>query len=189
MLYLRGVNLGGSKKVQKMSLQSHQLVLGGAASGKSVYAERLVTDTGLSRIYIATAQAYDAEMASKIAEHQRARGPNWRTLEVPMDLPEAVTELPKDHAVLLDCATLWLTNLLVSDADVPTRIDALFEALGSCPSPVTIVSNEVGQGIVPDNAMARQFRNIQGRFNQRLAAAVGRVTFVTAGLPHVLKPT
>jgi adenosylcobinamide kinase/adenosylcobinamide-phosphate guanylyltransferase len=163
------------------------LVIGGAASGKSAEAERRITATGRARVYIATAEAHDAEMAGKIARHRAARGPAWRTIEAPRDLPAALATVTPQEAVLIDCATLWLTNLMLAEADLPAAETALFAALEACPGPVVIVSNEVGQGIVPDNALARRFRNAQGGLNQRLAARAACVIAVMAGLPLTLK--
>jgi len=170
-----------------MSLPDLTLVLGGAASGKSAHAEALVTATGRPRVYIATAEAWDSEMADKIARHRAARGPAWRTIDAPRDLPAALATVTPAEAVLIDCATLWLTNLMLAGADLPAAETALFAALEACPAPVVIVSNETGQGIVPDNALARRFRNAQGGLNQRLAARAACVIAVMAGLPLTLK--
>lgn len=163
------------------------LVIGGAASGKSDEAERLVTLTGRTRVYVATAQAYDDEMSAKVAAHKAARGGGWITIEEPLDLAGALARVTADQVVLIDCATLWLTNQILADADVGAETDRLFAGLDACPAPVVIVSNEVGAGIVPENALARRFRNAQGRLNQRLAARADRVITVIAGLPLVLK--
>lgn len=171
-----------------MTLQNLTLVLGGASSGKSAHAETLVTATGRPRVYIATAEAWDAEMTAKIARHRAQRGPAWRTLEAPHDLPAALATVTAEEAVLIDCATLWLTNLLLAEADLAAAETALLAAIAACPAPVVIVSNEVGQGIVPDNALARRFRTAQGGLNQRLAARAARVVAVLAGLPLTLKP-
>jgi adenosylcobinamide kinase/adenosylcobinamide-phosphate guanylyltransferase len=172
-----------------MTLQKLTLVLGGASSGKSTFAEGLVTATGRAPVYIATAEAWDTEMADKIARHRTARGPLWRTVEAPRDLPTALATVTRDEGVLIDCATLWLTNLILAEADLTTAEDTLFTALATCPAPVVIVSNEVGQGIVPDNALARRFRTAQGGLNQRIAARADLVVAVMAGLPLVLKGT
>jgi adenosylcobinamide kinase/adenosylcobinamide-phosphate guanylyltransferase len=168
-------------------LENLTLVLGGASSGKSAHGEALVTATGRPRVYIATAEAWDAEMEARIAAHRAARGPAWRTIEAPRDLPAALATVTRDEAVLIDCATLWLTNLILADADLPAAETALLSALATCPAPVVIVSNEVGQGIVPDTALGRRFRTAQGGLNQRLAARAARVVAVMAGLPLVLK--
>lgn len=170
-----------------MTLQTLTLVLGGAASGKSAFAEALVTATGLARVYIATAQPFDDEMRTKAERHRAQRGPDWRTVEEPRDLPAALSTVTGAEAVLIDCATLWLTNLILAETDPETATGALIAALDRCPAPVVVVSNEVGQGIVPDNALARSFRNAQGALNQRLAARADRVVAVMAGLPLVLK--
>ncbi len=170
-----------------MTLPQFTLVIGGAGSGKSTYAERLLTDTARPLLYIATGQAYDAEMAAKIASHRDRRGAQWRTIEAPLDLPAALSQAKPGEAVLLDCATLWLTNQLFSDNDLSAEEDALLAALVACPAPVVVVTNEVGAGIVPENALARRFRTAQGALNQRLAAQANSVIAVMAGLPLVLK--
>lgn len=164
------------------------MMIGGAASGKSAFAEQFVTKSGLQHIYIATAQAFDDEMRAKIARHKELRaGQGWRTIEEPVDLPQALATAPKDAAVLVDCATLWLTNLMLSGADIDAASDQLFAQLDQPGGPVVVVTNELGQGVIPDNKMSRAFVQIQGRFNQRLAQHAGLVVQVTAGLPHVLK--
>ena len=167
--------------------QSLTLILGGAASGKSAYAENIVLASGLDPLYIATAQAFDDEMRTKIDLHVARRGTAWRTIEAPMDLPGALAGLRADHIVLIDCLTLWLTNHLLADSDPGPATDALIAALAACPAPVVMVSNEVGLGIVPDNALARRFREAQGRLNIRMAQAADCVVQVVAGLPNVLK--
>jgi adenosylcobinamide kinase / adenosylcobinamide-phosphate guanylyltransferase len=169
-----------------MMLPRLTLVLGGANSGKSALAERLVTATGRSRVYVATAQAFDAEMEAKIAAHRAARDGGWRTVEAPLDVAGALADCGAGDVVLLDCATLWLSNRML--ADVPGDAgDALLAALAGCPAPVVVVSNEVGQGVVPDSALGRAFRGEQGRLNQRLATASGLAVLSVAGLPLVLK--
>jgi len=170
-----------------LALQKLTLVLGGAASGKSALAEGLVTATGQPRVYLATAQAWDSEMQGKITRHREARGPGWRTLEVPHEVPRVLGKISPGEVVLLDCATLWLTNLLLAEADLMAREAELMQALEACPAPVVIVSNEVGLGIVPDTPLGRRFREAQGGLNQRLAARADLVVFVAAGLPLVLK--
>ncbi len=163
------------------------LVVGGARSGKSRLAEGLVTATGLPRHYIATAEAWDDEMRARIAQHQADRGPNWTTWAAPRDVAPALQQIPAGHVVLLDCATLWLSNHLLNDADIAAKTSALLDALDACAAQVVVVSNEVGWGIVPENALARAFRDHQGRLNQTLAARSGLVIGVMAGLPMVLK--
>ena len=163
------------------------LVIGGARSGKSGLAERLVTGSGLTRRYIATAEAWDDEMRARIARHREDRGAGWITVEAPLDLPSALAEATGAEVVLIDCATLWLTNHLLADHDLEAETASLLAALATCKAPVVIVSNEVGWGIVPENALARRFRDAQGRLNQRIAAQAGLVVGVMAGLPMVLK--
>jgi adenosylcobinamide kinase / adenosylcobinamide-phosphate guanylyltransferase len=163
------------------------LVIGGARSGKSAFAERLITATPRPRRYIATAAAWDDEMRDRIAQHQRDRTGDWTTVEAPLDLPLALATADAKEAVLIDCATLWLTNHLLADHDIRVETDRLVASIAACPAPVIIVSNEVGYGIVPENALARRFRDEQGRLNQRLAIAASLVVTVIAGLPLVLK--
>ncbi|MBY6165135.1 bifunctional adenosylcobinamide kinase/adenosylcobinamide-phosphate guanylyltransferase [Pseudooceanicola nitratireducens] len=167
--------------------QKVTMVLGGAASGKSAFAEGIVTDQGLARIYLATSQAFDDEMREKIADHVAARGSGWTTIEEPLDLPGALRRISPGHAVLVDCLTLWLTNLILADRDPVIATDDLIAALEACPAPVTFVTNEVGQGIVPEHALSRRFRNAQGRLNIRIAARADTVVQVVAGLPNLMK--
>ena len=163
-------------------------VLGGAASGKSNLAERLAKSCDKTRIYIATAQPFDDEMAARIAAHREARAEDgWQTIEAPFDLLAALDARPATCVTLVDCLTLWLTNLMLDERDVEAATDSLAAALDRAPGPIVIVSNEVGQGIVPDNALARRFRNTQGALNQRIAARADCVVGVMAGLPLVLK--
>ena len=162
-------------------------VLGGAASGKSRFAETFVEALDRPRIYLATAQAFDAEMTDKIARHRDRRAPGWTTIEAPMDAARHLRGLPGGSVVLLDCVTLWMSNQLLAEADLDAATDDLLAALAACPAPVVAVSNEVGQGIVPDNALARRFREAQGRINIALAAQADTVVHVVAGLPQVLK--
>lgn len=163
------------------------LILGGAASGKSAYAENLILETGLSPVYIATAQVFDDEMAQKIARHQQMRGTGWHTIEEPIAVAKPLASVSSEQAVLLDCATLWLTNIILGDHDLAEETASLIAGLLACKGPVVVVSNEVGMGIVPDNALSRKFRNAQGTLNQAIAAEADRVVAVMAGLPMVLK--
>lgn len=169
------------------SLPPLTLVIGGARSGKSAYAEGLVTGSGRPRRYIATAEAWDDEMRDRIARHRADRGTGWITDEAPLDLSAALAAVRAEEAVLVDCATLWLTNHLLADHDIAAETGRLLAALSDCPAPVVIVSNETGWGIVPENALARRFRDEQGRLNQRIAADADLVVAVMAGLPMVLK--
>ena len=171
------------------SLPPLSLVIGGARSGKSSFAESLIAGTGRPRRYIATAEARDDEMRDRIAQHRRDRGTGWTTVEAPLDLPAALALARADEVVLIDCATLWLTNHLLAEHDIAGETASLLAALAACPAPVVIVSNETGWGIVPENALARRFRDEQGRLNQRLAQAADLVVTVIAGLPLTLKGT
>lgn len=177
----------GSHNDNIFRLPALTLVIGGARSGKSGLAERLVCATGAARRYIATAEAWDDEMRDRIARHRADRGDGWLTVEAPLDLPAALGEARDHEVVLVDCATLWLSNHLLRDADLGAQATALRAALAACAAPVVVVSNEVGWGIVPDNALARAFRDAQGRLNQQLAMDAGLVLGVMAGLPIVLK--
>jgi len=163
------------------------LVLGGAASGKSAFAEKLLVRSGLHLVYIATAEARDEEMRVKIVAHQARRGAGWTTIEAPLDLAPALIDAEPGSAVLIDCATLWLSNHLMAGSDIATAETRLLKAIHSCAAPVVVVSNEVGQGIVPATPEGRHFRNAQGRLNQSLAARADLVVMVIAGLATVLK--
>ncbi|HKY81620.1 MAG TPA: bifunctional adenosylcobinamide kinase/adenosylcobinamide-phosphate guanylyltransferase [Sphingobium sp.] len=171
-----------------MSDLAKLLVLGGARSGKSRYAQGRCETVPGPLTYIATAQAFDAEMADRIALHQADRDARWRTMEAPLDLPEAIGRVEeKGGAILVDCLTLWLSNLLLADEDISERRGALINAVEASKVPVVLVANEVGLSIVPDNALARRFRDEAGWLNQRVAAICDSVTLVAAGLPLQLK--
>jgi adenosylcobinamide kinase/adenosylcobinamide-phosphate guanylyltransferase len=163
------------------------LVLGGARSGKSRHAEKLITEHAPPWTYIATAEALDDEMRARIAEHRARRDERWQTIDAPHALADAVQGAPAKQPLLLDCLTLWLSNRLLADAHLNAEIAALIDALDARTSPTIVVSNEVGLGIVPDNALARRFRDLAGAANQKLAARADRVEFVAAGLPLRLK--
>jgi adenosylcobinamide kinase / adenosylcobinamide-phosphate guanylyltransferase len=161
------------------------LILGGARSGKSAYAERLIGERGL---YLATAEAGDEEMRERIRRHRERRGAGWKTIEEPLDLAGALERhASADRPVLVDCLTLWLSNLMAAGLDIDTETQRLTERLGTLPCPVVLVSNEVGLGLVPTTPLGRAFRDHAGRLNQRVAAAADRVIFVAAGLPLTLK--
>jgi adenosylcobinamide kinase/adenosylcobinamide-phosphate guanylyltransferase len=163
------------------------LVLGGARSGKSRYAESLIAALPPPWIFVATAEAGDAEMAERIAMHRARRGADWRTIEAPHDLAAALAAMDGDPPALVDCLTLWLSNRMLAAADVEAEAARLETVLVSRRGPAILVSNEVGLGIVPDNVLARRFRDLQGRVNQRMAARAGRVVMMVAGLPLVVK--
>jgi len=164
------------------------LVLGGARSGKSHYAEALLESWVGERVYLATAEAGDAEMAARIAAHKARRGDGWITVEEPLDLVGALdASAGRGRAVLVECLTLWLANLLGAGRDPAAEGAALIAALPGLAGPVVFVSNEVGQGVVPASALGRRFVDCAGRLHQDLAAAAARVVFVAAGLPLVLK--
>jgi adenosylcobinamide kinase/adenosylcobinamide-phosphate guanylyltransferase len=164
------------------------LVLGGARSGKSRYAEALVTGAAKAGTYIATAEPGDAEMAARIAQHRARRGYFWRTVEVPLDLPQAIlAHAGPVRPILVDCLTLWLSNLLGAGRVIEHEAEALCGALRDATGPVVLVANEVGLGLVPDTALGRRFRDEAGRLNQAVAALADRVVFVAAGLPLALK--
>jgi adenosylcobinamide kinase/adenosylcobinamide-phosphate guanylyltransferase len=163
------------------------LVLGGARSGKSAEAERLVTALPAPWTYIATAQAFDAEMEERIALHRTRRGKGWRTLEAPLDLARALSGSPSGQPVLVDCLTLWLTNHMLAGHDLEAECARLETILAAPTGPWFVVSNEVGLGIVPENALARRFRDAAGRLNQRVAALADHVILMVAGLPMKVK--
>ncbi len=172
----------GSERFPRLTL-----ILGGAASGKSAFAEGLIP---LPATYIATAEARDVEMQVKIGRHRARRGEGWTTIEAPQNLARAIAAAgAPSRAVLVDCATFWLTNRLLAEADVAAESDALVEALVEAPLPVVVVSNEVGWSVVPENALARRFREAQGALNQKIAARADLVVAVMAGLPIALKGT
>lgn len=165
------------------------LVLGGARSGKSRHAESLVTALPAPWAFIATAEMHDEEMRRRIAEHRARRHEGWHTIEAPVDIAGALCSAPPGAPVLLDCLTLWLSNLMLGEYDIPASVEALAAALAERASPVVVVSNELGLGIVPDNALARAFRDEHGRMNQRIAGLADRVVLMVAGLPMTVKET
>ncbi len=164
------------------------LILGGARSGKSRYGEKRVTESNGNFVYVATAEARDDEMSERIAHHQNRRGENWQLIEEPLALADVLRKrVGEDDVVLIDCLTLWLGNLLEQEADITYATEDLLAAVKTCPARLVFISNEVGQGIVPDNALARQFRDEAGRLHQTLAAEIEATIFVVAGLPLILK--
>jgi adenosylcobinamide kinase/adenosylcobinamide-phosphate guanylyltransferase len=164
------------------------LVLGGQRSGKSAYAESLIEARGPG-LYLATAEARDGEMAERIRHHRQRRGNRWQTVEEPLDLLGALRRAGDDRPVLVDCLTLWLSNLLGAKRDPAAETAKLVGGLTDVKAPLVFVSNEVGGGIIPDNALARAFADAAGRMNQAVAAAADRVVLVVAGIPVAVKGT
>ncbi len=166
------------------------LVVGGQRSGKSRYAERLVATSGHAPVYLAIAAAGDGEMAERIAAHRGRRAEEWRTVEEPLDIATALArESRPATAVLVECLTLWLSNLIGAGRDIDAATDKLVDALERVAGPVVLVSNEVGSGIMPDNALARRYADALGSLNQRIAAVADTVVLVAAGQPLILKPS
>ncbi|HVH78301.1 MAG TPA: bifunctional adenosylcobinamide kinase/adenosylcobinamide-phosphate guanylyltransferase [Stellaceae bacterium] len=174
-------------------LPASTLILGGARSGKSRYAETLILGAAKAGTYIATAEAGDAEMAARIANHRAqrdnsGRGRFWRTIEEPIDVAAAIrVHAEAARPILLDCLTLWLSNLMCAGQVIEHETEILCAALREAKGPVVLVANEVGMGLVPDTPLGREFRDAAGRLNQHIAAFADRVIFVAAGLPLVLK--
>lgn len=170
-------------------LPKGSFVLGGAASGKSLLAENLILSSELNAIYIATGRIGDDETNLRVKVHKARRDNRWSTVEEPLDLGPTLKSLTADTPVLIDCATMWLSNHMMEDANLERATEQLVGSLRACASPWVIVSNEVGHGIVPDNKLARRFREAQGRLNITLAAEADLAVMVVAGLPQVLKGT
>lgn len=167
------------------------LVLGGARSGKSAFAQKAAEAAAGQRrpVLIATGQAFDAEMSERIARHQADRGNAWDTIEAPLDLLSVMTQLDEKNVVVVDCLTLWLSNHLLADDDLAMQRAALVEAVRACPASLWLVSNEVGWGVVPETALGRRFRDEAGRLHQDLAQVAQAVVLIVAGLPLSLKST
>ena len=170
----------------KAALPPITLVLGGARAGKSRFAEELIESTRCPALYLATAEPRDEEMRARIAAHRARRGTNWTTVEEPLELVNILLA-ETTRPVLVDCLTLWLSNLMGTQRDIGFEIERLLAVLPNAQAPVVLVANEVGLGIVPDNAMARAFRDHAGRLNQSVARLAQRVVFMAAGLPLALK--
>jgi len=163
------------------------LVLGGASSGKSAWAEQHILELGQNVGYIATAQASDPEMEERIAQHRARRGLEWTTREVPLDIIPCFNTFPADLPILLDCVTLWLSNLMLAKKNIAVEIKALIDYLKNFAGKLVLVSNEIGLSVVPHTKMGRDFQKVQGQINQQLAAVSDRVVFIVAGLPMLLK--
>ena len=169
-------------------MAGHSLILGGARSGKSRYAEDTALGLQLRPIYVATGAAGDVEMAVRVAAHQARRDRRWQTIEEPLDVAQVLArESTAESVILIDCLTLWLSNLMAAGRDIAGARDGLLAALAAAPGPVIMVSNEVGLGIVPMNPLTRQFRDEAGYLHQAVAALAAQVVFMAAGLPLVMK--
>lgn len=164
------------------------LILGGTRSGKSSFAQKLAEESRKNLLYIATAEAFDQEMTDRIERHQHDRGPDWQTIEESRDIAATIaTRSSPQVTILVDCLTIWLSNLMLTDTDIEAASEKLIDALKAAPGPVILVSNEVGSGIVPENPLGRKFRDESGRMNQRVAAISDNVALIVAGLPLCLK--
>ena len=172
-----------------MPVDKLYLVTGGARSGKSRHAETLVEAGPPPWRYIATAEPLDEDMQRRIDAHRARRGKDWQTVEVPLELASALADCPEETPVLVDCLTLWLSNLMLSGRPVETAVDGLLESLERRRGPTVLVSNEVGLGIVPDSALARDFRDAAGVLNGKVAARAEHVHFMVAGIPVIVKGT
>ncbi|MEM6834609.1 MAG: bifunctional adenosylcobinamide kinase/adenosylcobinamide-phosphate guanylyltransferase [Pseudomonadota bacterium] len=163
-------------------------ILGGARSGKSARALSIAEEIGSARVFVATAEAWDDEMEARIARHKAERGPGWSSIEAPLDIIPAITQASANSDVcLVDCLTLWLSNLMHHECDVDAEVKALCAAIRAATIPLVLVSNEVGLGLVPETPLGRAFRDEQGRLNQQVAAVCDKVEFIAAGLPITLK--
>lgn len=166
-----------------------RFVLGGARSGKSAYAESLALKSGGDLVYIATAEIFDEEMEARIDLHRQRRGPEWKLVEAPVDLPQAIRASDGENTVILvDCLSVWTTNLLIHDQDIAQSRDSLLETLRDCHGSLVLVASETGLGIVPDNALSRRFRDANGLLNQAVAAIADEVFFMIAGIALRIKP-
>lgn len=168
-------------------LSNLTFVLGGASSGKSSFAEKLANESGLAKVYIATAQVFDDEMQAKVNVHKSDRDESWANIEEPFDVTKALAHLTAEHVVLIDCATMLLTNHMLAEHDTDAVLSQLLASCAATPAKVVIVSNEVGLSGVPENALARRFQRLQGDWNKEIAAQADTVYGVMAGLPVCLK--
>ena len=175
--------------LELVEMQKVTLILGGARSGKSAHGEMLALERFSSPVYIFTAQAWDDEMKDRVKIHkQRRNGKNWKDVEAPLELSEAIkNNATINNCILIDCLTLWLTNLLLAGVDIDKAIDELLATIEACPGEVILISSEVGLGIVPENSMARKFRDLSGKLHQKLAIEAENVLLMVAGIPMVVK--
>ena len=172
-----------------MAVENLYLILGGARSGKSRHAEALVEAAPPPWRYIATAEALDGEMRRRIDEHRKRRGKGWQTVEAPLELATALDDAPADAPILVDCLTLWLSNLMLNERPLEPAVEALMDALERRRGLTVLVSNEVGLGIVPENRLARDFRDAAGALHRRVAARAQHMHFMVAGIATIVKGT
>ncbi len=172
----------------KCAAVAHHLILGGMRSGKSEFAEKIIENSGCDPIYMATGQAFDKEMAQRIKIHQARRGAQWRCIESPLDVARELEKVNKpQQIILLDCLTMWLSNMMSAEKNIVQETEQLISQLSVMRCSIILVSNEVGLGIIPDNALARKFGDAQGILNQKIGQVCAEVTFVAAGFPMRLK--
>ena len=182
---LRNKTIFGSIFMQKN--QQKTLIIGAAASGKSQYAEDILNNNVGKKLYLASANIYDEEMQEKVNKHKERRGSEWTTIAEPLDAVHYIENLNIKEIMLFDCATMWLTNHFLEKSNIYHEIDLLVNSIKSSKGSIITVTNEVGSGIVPDNSMAREFRELQGKLNQKLATVASLVVTVIAGIPLILK--
>ena len=185
MIGLRNKTIFGSIFMQKN--QQKTLIIGAAASGKSQYAEDILNNNVGKKLYLASANIYDEEMQEKVNKHKERRGSEWTTIAEPLDAVHYIENLNIKEIMLFDCATMWLTNHFLEKSNIYHEIDLLVNSIKSSKGTIITVTNEVGSGIVPDNSMAREFRELQGKLNQKLATVASLVVTVIAGIPLILK--
>ena len=185
MIGLRNKTIFGSIFMQKN--QQKTLIIGAAASGKSQYAEDILNNNVGKKLYLASANIYDEEMQEKVNMHKDRRGSEWTTIAEPLDAVHYIENLNFKEIMLFDCATMWLTNHFLVKSNIYHEIDLLVNSIKSSKGSIITVTNEVGSGIVPDNSMAREFRELQGKLNQKLATVASLVVTVIAGIPLILK--
>lgn len=175
--------------MSEMAVNESIFVVGGCRSGKSRHAQELAEKiTDIHRVFIATCVPYDEEMKDRVRRHQKDRGSTWTTVDAPVELAEAILKQSQNAQVILaDCLTLWMSNLLMESENLESRVEELTAAINKAQCPVIIVSNEVGTGIVPENALARQYRDAAGFANQKVAACVDKVIWMVAGIPILVK--
>jgi adenosylcobinamide kinase / adenosylcobinamide-phosphate guanylyltransferase len=175
--------------MREMQVKENIFVIGGCRSGKSRHALELSEQiSDINRVFIATCVPYDEEMKDRVRRHQKDRDSSWKTVDAPLELADAILKYSQSaHVLLVDCLTLWMSNLLMESENIETRVEQLIVAINQAPCQVIVVSNEVGTGIVPTNALARQYRDAAGFANQKVAACVDKVIWMVAGIPVIIK--